>query len=101
MSPKKLAVIYPPPGMIGHLVSTVELGKLLVPHGIDVTIVLGGQDDGGAAATASFLADAAATNPELSFHRLPQPTLPCNVPADDYVSRSGLRVCTGFRPRSM
>ncbi|EAZ13454.1 hypothetical protein OsJ_03370 [Oryza sativa Japonica Group] len=88
MSPKKLAVIYPPPGMIGHLVSTVELGKLLVPHGIDVTIVLGGQDDGGAAATASFLADAAATNPELSFHRLPQPTLPCNVPADDYVSRS-------------
>uniref|UniRef100_A0A0D9YEM2 Glycosyltransferase n=1 Tax=Oryza glumipatula TaxID=40148 RepID=A0A0D9YEM2_9ORYZ len=107
MSPKKLAVIYPPPGMIDHLVSTVELGKLLVPHGIDVTIVLGGQDDGGAAATASFLADAAATNPELSFHRLPQPTLPCNVPADDYVSRvfefaraSGPDLCDFLRSTS-
>ncbi|KAF0919067.1 hypothetical protein E2562_028287 [Oryza meyeriana var. granulata] len=85
--PKKLVVIYPTPGMIGHLVSMVELGKLLAAHGLDVTIVLGVQDDKGAAATASFLADAAAANPELSFHRLPQPTRPCDVPADDYVSR--------------
>uniref|UniRef100_A0A0E0JNP1 Glycosyltransferase n=1 Tax=Oryza punctata TaxID=4537 RepID=A0A0E0JNP1_ORYPU len=87
MSPKKLAVIYPPPGMIGHLVSTVELGTLLAAQGLDITIVLGGQDDKGAAATASFLAEATAANPELSFHRLPNPTVPCDVPADDYVSR--------------
>ncbi|BAF06082.1 anthocyanidin 5,3-O-glucosyltransferase [Oryza sativa Japonica Group] len=89
MSPKKLAVIYPPPGMISHLVSTVELGKLLAAQGLDITIVLGGHDEKEAAATAttSFLAEAAAANPELSFHRLPQPTLQCDVPADDYVSR--------------
>lgn len=80
--PKKPVVIYVPPGMIGHLVSTVELGKLFAELGLKVIIVLGGQADdddkaaagaaGGGDAADSFLKEAVAAHPKLSVHRLPQ-----------------------------
>ncbi|GJN17747.1 hypothetical protein PR202_gb04843 [Eleusine coracana subsp. coracana] len=90
----KPVVIYVPPGMIGHLVSTVELGKLFAEHGLRVTIVLGGQADdheataaGGGDAADSFLEGATAAHPELSVHRLPQVAPARHVPAHDHVSR--------------
>ncbi|XP_047055414.1 anthocyanidin 5,3-O-glucosyltransferase-like [Lolium rigidum] len=78
-NPKKLVVIYAPPGMPGHLVPTVELGKLLVAQGLEVTVVVGGEADQGAGG--SFLAGIVAANPSMSFHRLPAATLPSDVPS--------------------
>ncbi|GJM93214.1 hypothetical protein PR202_ga09758 [Eleusine coracana subsp. coracana] len=90
----KPVVIYAPPGMIGHLVSTVELGKQFTEHGLKVVIVLGGQADdheataaGGGDAADSFLESATAAHPELSVHRLPQVARARHVPAHDHVSR--------------
>jgi hypothetical protein len=77
--PKKLVVIYAPPGMPGHLVPTVELGNLLVAQGLEVTVVVGGEADQGAGG--SFLAGIAAANPCMSFHCLPAATLPSDVPS--------------------
>ncbi|OEL27678.1 Anthocyanidin 5,3-O-glucosyltransferase [Dichanthelium oligosanthes] len=87
---KKHVVIYAPPAMSSHLVSMVELGKLLAAHGLEVTVVVGGRtDDGktaGDAAAGSFAEGAAAAaHPELSFHSLPPVARPPDVPAHDYV----------------
>uniref|UniRef100_A0ACD5VHD0 Uncharacterized protein n=1 Tax=Avena sativa TaxID=4498 RepID=A0ACD5VHD0_AVESA len=79
-NPKKLVVIYAPPGMAGHLVPTAELGNLLVAQGLQVTVVTAGEADQGAAG-GSFLAGIAAANPSLSFHCLPAATLPADAPA--------------------
>ena len=46
-TPTSLVVIYAPPGMAGHLFPTVEFGKLLVVQGLEVTVVLGGEDSHG------------------------------------------------------
>ncbi|KAL6614559.1 hypothetical protein ACP70R_036829 [Stipagrostis hirtigluma subsp. patula] len=91
--PKKLVVIYPPPEMIGHLVSTVELGKLLAAHGLKVTIVLGGQPDdraaaGGGANADRLLEGVTTAHPELSVHRLPCVTRPRDVPTADHVAQA-------------
>jgi hypothetical protein len=42
---RKRAVMHAPPGMIGHLVSTVELGKLFAENGLKVIVVLGAGAD--------------------------------------------------------
>ncbi|KAF7003693.1 hypothetical protein CFC21_018982 [Triticum aestivum] len=81
-TPKKLVVIYAPPGMPGHLFPAVELGKLLVVQGLEVTVVLGGEDSHGAGG--SFLAGIEAASPSLSFHCLPRATLPSDVPAGSF-----------------
>ncbi|KAF7011082.1 hypothetical protein CFC21_087981 [Triticum aestivum] len=78
-TPKKMVVIYAPPGMPGHLFPAVELGKLLVAQGLEVTVVLGGEDSHGAGG--SFFAAIEAASPSLSFHCLPRATLPSDVPA--------------------
>ncbi|CAM0882833.1 unnamed protein product [Alopecurus aequalis] len=81
-NPKKLVVIYAPPGMTGHLVPTVELGNLLVAQGLEVTVLTvgkAGQDAGG-----SFPAGISAANPSLSFHCLPAATLPSDVAASSH-----------------
>ncbi|KAE8773051.1 Anthocyanidin 5,3-O-glucosyltransferase [Hordeum vulgare] len=77
-TPKKLVVIYAPPGMPGHLFPAVELGKLLVAQGLKVTLVLGGEDNHGAGGL--LLAGIEAVIPSLSFHCLPRATLPSDVP---------------------
>lgn len=79
-NPMKMVVIYTPPGMPGHLFPTVELAKLLVAQGLEVTVVFGGEDDDDShGAGGSFLAGIAAANPSLSFHSLPRATLPSDV----------------------
>ncbi|KAL6614560.1 hypothetical protein ACP70R_036830 [Stipagrostis hirtigluma subsp. patula] len=87
---RKHVVIYgPPPAMISHLVSAVEFGKLLAAHGLEVTVVLGGQvDDKAAAVAGSFLKGAAAAHPGLSVHRLPHVAPPPDLPAHDFVARA-------------
>ncbi|TVU35189.1 hypothetical protein EJB05_17066, partial [Eragrostis curvula] len=92
--PKKSVVIFAPPGMIGHLVSAVELAKLVAAHGLKVIVVLGGQADdhkagggGGGGAADSFLEGVTAAHPELSVHRLPKVAPPRHVPAHDHVAR--------------
>lgn len=68
-----LVVLYPSPGM-GHLVSMIELGMLLIHHGLSVTILIV-DPPYNTGATAEFLAGISAANPSISFHRLPPVTL--------------------------
>uniref|UniRef100_A0A453CZ08 Glycosyltransferase n=1 Tax=Aegilops tauschii subsp. strangulata TaxID=200361 RepID=A0A453CZ08_AEGTS len=84
-TPKKLIVIYSPPGMPGHLFPAVELGKLLVVQGLEVTVVLGGEDNHGAGG--SFLAGIEAASPSLSVRCLPRATLPSDVPAGSFEAK--------------
>ncbi|KAI4999931.1 hypothetical protein ZWY2020_004520 [Hordeum vulgare] len=74
--PRKLVVLYPSPGM-GHLVSMIELGKIIAARGLAVTIVvIDLPHNTGASATGPFLAGVSAANPTISFHRLPHDKLP-------------------------
>ncbi|XP_066309536.1 UDP-glycosyltransferase 88F3-like [Miscanthus floridulus] len=63
-------VLYPSPGM-GHLVSMIELGKILGARGLSVTIVVV-EPPYNTGATGPFLAGVSAANPSISFHRLPK-----------------------------
>jgi hypothetical protein len=63
-------VLYPSPGM-GHLVSMIELGKILGARGLPVTIVVV-DPPYNTGATGPFLAGVSAANPSISFHRLPK-----------------------------
>jgi hypothetical protein len=73
---RKSVVMYALPGMIGHLVSTVELGKLFAEHGLKDIVVLAGQadDEDLNGAADSFLVGLAASHPGLSVHHLHVPT---------------------------
>jgi UDP-glucoronosyl and UDP-glucosyl transferase len=71
-SDNNLVVLYPSPGM-GHLVSMIELGMLLIRHGLSVTIPIV-DPPYNTGATAEFLTGISAANPSLSFHRL-QPVM--------------------------
>ncbi|WKA11404.1 hypothetical protein VitviT2T_028905 [Vitis vinifera] len=65
-------VLYPAPG-IGHVVSMIELGKLILrrcSHRFSITILLApGPFD--TPATTSFIDHISQTNPSISFHRFP------------------------------
>ncbi|KAF9683765.1 hypothetical protein SADUNF_Sadunf04G0048400 [Salix dunnii] len=69
-------VLYPSP-LTGHLMSMVELGKLLLTHqpslSIHILITSVPYDSG---STAPYIANVAATVPSIKFHRLPTVTLP-------------------------
>jgi len=69
-------VLYPSPP-IGHLISMVELGKLLLTQKpslcIHILITSVPYDSG---STAPYIANAAATIPSIKFHHLPTVTLP-------------------------
>nr|BAJ11649.1 glucosyltransferase [Sinningia cardinalis] len=64
-------VLYPAPG-IGHLLSTVELGKLILRHHhfstIHVLITTGFDDS---PHTATYIDQISKTNPSITFHRFP------------------------------
>ncbi|WOK99331.1 UDP-glycosyltransferase 88B1-like [Canna indica] len=64
---REMIVLYPSPGM-GHLVPMVELGKLFLLHGLDVTIIIL-DPPYNTGSTASFIAGASVANPAISFHR--------------------------------
>ncbi|KAJ6402299.1 hypothetical protein OIU84_014399 [Salix udensis] len=69
-------VLYPSPP-IGHLISMVELGKLLLTHqpslSVHILITSVPYDSG---STAPYIANVAATIPSIKFHHLPTVTLP-------------------------
>ncbi|RVX01823.1 UDP-glycosyltransferase 88B1 [Vitis vinifera] len=69
-------VLYPSPG-IGHLISMVELGQLILKHhpsfSITVFIVTPPYNTG---STAPYLARVSSTIPSITFHHLPTISLP-------------------------
>ncbi|KAJ0986300.1 hypothetical protein J5N97_004656 [Dioscorea zingiberensis] len=70
-------VLYPSPGM-GHLVSMVQLGKLIVSQGFSVTILIV-KAHYNTGSTDSFIARVSSANPSISFHTLQPPaSLPHN-----------------------
>ncbi|KAK2983595.1 hypothetical protein RJ640_023129 [Escallonia rubra] len=64
---------------IGHLVSMVELGKLILNHQPSISIIIlftsSPYDTG---KTAPYISRVAATTPSITFHNLPTVTLPPN-----------------------
>ncbi|KAF8650101.1 hypothetical protein HU200_064075 [Digitaria exilis] len=72
MAPKKqqTVIMYPSFG-VGHIIPMTELAKVLLRHGLDVTMVLierpSWSSDSGAAATRRVMA----ANPGITFHFLP------------------------------
>ncbi|KAJ0986296.1 hypothetical protein J5N97_004652 [Dioscorea zingiberensis] len=70
-------VLYPSPGM-GHLVSMVQLGKLIVSQGFSVIIIIV-KAHYNTGSTDSFIARVTSANPSISFHTLQPPaSLPHN-----------------------
>ncbi|KAJ6364425.1 hypothetical protein OIU76_029389, partial [Salix suchowensis] len=69
-------VLYPSPP-IGHLISMVELGKLLLTHqpslSVHILITSVPYDSG---STSTYIANVAVTIPSIKFHHLPTVTLP-------------------------
>ncbi|KAG8646191.1 hypothetical protein MANES_10G133650v8 [Manihot esculenta] len=72
-------VMFPSPA-IGHFISMVELGKLILTFQPSLSIhILIVSAPYSAGSTASYVADVAATTPSISFHRLPTITLPSST----------------------
>ncbi|KAM7504818.1 hypothetical protein LguiB_003722 [Lonicera macranthoides] len=73
---KSAVVLYPSPG-IGHLVSTVELGKLILDHqpSFSVTILITTVPFN-TGSTAPYISRVSAETPSINFHHLPLVTLP-------------------------
>ncbi|KAK2983597.1 hypothetical protein RJ640_023131 [Escallonia rubra] len=64
-------VLYPAPGM-GHLISMVELGKLIVNHHPSFSIiVLTTIPSFNTGSTAAYIRHVSATTPSITFHHLP------------------------------
>ncbi|XVF50905.1 hypothetical protein PTKIN_Ptkin04bG0141100 [Pterospermum kingtungense] len=64
-------VLYPSPGM-GHLISMVELGKLILTHHPPFeVIILVTTPPFQADSTSSYLATVSATTPSITFHQIP------------------------------
>ncbi|XP_050221724.1 UDP-glycosyltransferase 88A1 [Mercurialis annua] len=69
-------VLYPTPA-IGHLISMVELGKLIVSYNSSISIhILILEAPYNAGSTSSYIATVSATFPSIKFHHLPTLTLP-------------------------
>nr|UHB15554.1 UDP-glycosyltransferase [Paris polyphylla] len=69
-------VLYPSPGM-GHLVSMVELAKLLLGNGLSVTILIV-EPHYNTGATTPFISAVSTAHPSIAFHRLPSVSPPPN-----------------------
>ncbi|KAK3037246.1 hypothetical protein RJ639_030139 [Escallonia herrerae] len=64
-------VLYPSPGM-GHLISMVELGKLIVNHHPSFSvIILATTPSFNTGSTAAYIRHVSATTPSITFHHLP------------------------------
>ncbi|KAB1204924.1 UDP-glycosyltransferase 88A1 [Morella rubra] len=69
-------VLYPSP-VIGHLISMVELGKLILTHRPSLSIhILVAPQPYNAGSTAPYMAAVSASSPSITFHNLPDFTLP-------------------------
>ena len=85
---ESVLVLYPSPAM-GHLISMVELGKLILKYypSISITILtITPPFDTGA--TASYIAGVSSTTPSITFHHLP--TTPLPRPVSSYPSFEAL-----------
>ncbi|GLT35881.1 hypothetical protein SLA2020_102970 [Shorea laevis] len=68
-------VLYPSP-QIGHLISMVELGKLMLNHQPSLRIhILNAPPPYGADSMAPYISAVSATIPSITFHQLPKVTL--------------------------
>ncbi|KAL3755676.1 hypothetical protein ACJRO7_002687 [Eucalyptus globulus] len=77
---KEAIVLYPSPA-IGHLISMVELGKLLLTHcpSLSIHILITNQAyDAGS--TTTYIASISDTVPSIAFHYFPATTLPRTSP---------------------
>ncbi|KAI6696401.1 hypothetical protein NL676_016520 [Syzygium grande] len=73
---KEAIVLYPSPA-IGHLISMVELGKLLLTHRPSLSIhILITNQAYDAGPTTAYIASVCATVPSIAFHYFPATTLP-------------------------
>ncbi|KAK9291424.1 hypothetical protein L1049_019371 [Liquidambar formosana] len=72
-------VLYPSPA-IGHLISMVELGKLLLTHhpSLSINILITTAPYTGAGSTTPYINHVSATTPSITFHHLPTISLPPN-----------------------
>jgi hypothetical protein len=69
-------VLYPTPA-IGHLISMVELAKLILTHNPSLTVhILIAPQPYNAGSTAPYIAAVSATTPSITFHNLPNVELP-------------------------
>ncbi|CAL4961561.1 unnamed protein product [Urochloa decumbens] len=71
----KSVVLYPGLG-VGHLTPMLQLAKLVVQHGVAVTVALvkpQAADEPAASSFSAVVARAAAANPSITFHVLPPP----------------------------
>ncbi|KAL6845109.1 hypothetical protein ACP4OV_024604 [Aristida adscensionis] len=79
---KKTVVLYPGLG-VGHLTPMVQLAKLFLQHGVDVTVALV-EPPTKAPEFSAAVARAAASNPSITFHVLPPPSsAPVADPSSD------------------
>ncbi|KAF8044097.1 hypothetical protein BT93_A2162 [Corymbia citriodora subsp. variegata] len=73
---KEAILLYPSPA-IGHLISMVELGKLLLTHRPSLSIhILVTNQAYGAGPTTAYITSVSDTIPSISFHHFPATTLP-------------------------
>ncbi|KAK3447104.1 hypothetical protein EUGRSUZ_A02706 [Eucalyptus grandis] len=73
---EEAVVLYPSPA-IGHLISMVELGKLLLSHRPSLSIhVLITSQAYNAGSTTSYIASVSTACPSIAFHHLPPTSLP-------------------------
>nr|DAD29395.1 TPA_asm: hypothetical protein HUJ06_030863 [Nelumbo nucifera] len=89
---KETVVLYPAPG-IGHLVSMVELAKLILHHNpqISLTVLLTtGPFD--TLATTSYINQISQVNPSIAFHHFP----PLSTPLDTSPTRSHAAITFEF-----
>ncbi|XP_042490158.1 UDP-glycosyltransferase 88F3-like [Macadamia integrifolia] len=85
-------VLYPSTGM-GHLVSMVELGKLILRHNHHLSVrVLLTTSPHEPSTTTSYTNHITRTNPSLTFHRFP----PLSTPQDTSPTRSGAAIAFEF-----
>ncbi|MQM04982.1 hypothetical protein Taro_037782 [Colocasia esculenta] len=81
---KGTVVLYPSPG-VGHLVSMVELGKVLARQGFSVTVVVVDPPYQTGSAAAFIHRVSQQTHQGIAFHRLPAVTLPHLDPGNQEV----------------
>ncbi|KAF4361725.1 hypothetical protein F8388_026415 [Cannabis sativa] len=94
---KSTIVLYPAPA-IGHLISMVELGKLILTFkpslSIHIIISTAPYNSGD---TAPYIATVSATIPSITFHHLPQPTsFPPSISASSLHHENSLFELTTF-----
>ncbi|KAL5746431.1 hypothetical protein ACOSP7_027577 [Xanthoceras sorbifolium] len=74
------AIVLHPSPLIGHLISMVELGKLILTHQPSLYIhILISSVPYNAGATAPYISQVSTTFPSITFHHLPTITLPLSA----------------------